>query len=501
MAANSEEIVQQIRADFESLLQWVMGTTPLTPTTAHDMECAVLRRVLEMGRRLLLLFFVAQAQRQRPASVRNAKGETLPYHSQAGRTYGSIFGAIEFERAYYYRVGAGICPVDAALNLPAHREGDLLRQWRERLGTKQTYEQADAWLGELLGGGLPRSTRALKDAIAEDAELVGSFYEKAPAPVPVAEASILVAQADGKGIPLRKPTEAAQKVRLGKGQKRGCKKEAVVTGVYTIAPNVRTPESVLASLFADTQPQATPTTPRGGPCNKRLEATLSGKESACVSLAEGVRSQEGEHIRDRVALTDGSEALQTQVLGALPGFTLVLDVIHAIEYLWKAANALLGETHPKREMWVKRCVQEMLGGQVPRLMGALRALAEEAGRSGSQQEVLLKVAAYYERNQEYMHYDRYLAAGWPIATGVIEGACRHLVKDRFELSGMRWSQSGAQALLQLRCVEENGDWEAFHAYRRGERLRTLYGVQPSQEGGVTLERAGGQFQAIGCLAA
>jgi len=469
MAANSEEIVQQIRADFESLLQWVMGTTPNTPTNAHDMECAVLRRVLEMGRRLLLLFFVAQAQRQRPASVVDARGETLPYHSQASRAYVSVFGSIAFARRYYYRSGAGVCPVDAMLNLPPHRESDLLREWRERLGTDQTYEQADALLGELLGVPFPRSTRALADAIAEDSALVDAYYEQTPAPKPVGEASLLVAQADGKGIPLRKPTEAALKVRLGKGEKRSCKKEAIVTAVYTLAPAVRTPESVLASLFGPSEPVGTPKTARGGPCNKRMEATLGGKESACVSLAEGVRRQEGEHIRERVALTDGAEALQSQVCVALPSFTLVLDVIHAIEYLWKAANALLGETHPKREVWVKRCAQLMLTGELPRLMGVLRVLAEEAHRSESVREVLLKVAAYYERNQEYMHYDRYLEAGWPIATGVIEGACRHLVKDRFELSGMRWSQPGAEALLQLRCVEENGDWEAFHAYRRAYR--------------------------------
>jgi hypothetical protein len=88
--------------------------------------------------------------------------------------------------------------------------------------------------------------------------------------------------------------------------------------------------------------------------------------------------------------------------------------------------------------------------------------------------VLLSVAAYYERNLAYMRYDRYLAAGWPIASGVIEGACRHLVKDRCELSGMRWTQVGAEALLRLRSVAENRDWERFHAYRRRQRQLGMY---------------------------
>jgi len=86
------------------------------------------------------------------------------------------------------------------------------------------------------------------------------------------------------------------------------------------------------------------------------------------------------------------------------------------------------------------------------------------------------VALYLERNAPYMDYATYLACGWPIATGVIEGACRHLVKDRCELSGMRWTIDGAEALLHLRCIHENGDWDAFHAFRRRQRHQRLYAV-------------------------
>ena len=83
-------------------------------------------------------------------------------------------------------------------------------------------------------------------------------------------------------------------------------------------------------------------------------------------------------------------------------------------------------------------------------------------------------ANYFERNLPYMAYDRYLAQGWPIASGVIEGACRHLVKDRFELSGMRWTKVGAENLLHLRAVAENGDWADYHRFRRQQRHQRLY---------------------------
>ena len=89
----------------------------------------------------------------------------------------------------------------------------------------------------------------------------------------------------------------------------------------------------------------------------------------------------------------------------------------------------------------------------------------------------------------YMNDDEYLAAGWPIGTGVIEGACRHLVKDRCELSGMRWSKEGAEALLQLRSVAENGDWNEFHAYRRAQRRLTLYGENTPNDRPIEFQMA------------
>jgi hypothetical protein len=150
-----------------------------------------------------------------------------------------------------------------------------------------------------------------------------------------------------------------------------------------------------------------------------------------------------------------------------------LDLIHALEYLWKAANALLGETHAQRSSWVAERTLQLLSGQARAVISELEQLAQAPTCPAGQREVVLQVAGYLQRNLPYMQYDTYLALGWPIATGVVEGACRHVVKDRCELSGMRWSQAGAEALLQLRCVYENGDWEAFHAFRRRQRAQQM----------------------------
>jgi hypothetical protein len=486
MPANSDEIVHQVRAEFEAILTFVLEASPKTVPDADTMERGVFRQLFALGRMLLRLYFCQQDCLVAPESVSGKEGRELPFHSHKQRTYLSIFGHVGLSRRYYYLPGEGRSPLDATLNLPEDGTSDMLREWRERLGMYGSYQKVIRDLDEFLGH--RASTRQVQHDIAEDAGSVEAFYKQVPQPPPDPEASILVVQADGKGVPMRKTTEAAEKVRKGKGEKTSRKKEAIVTSVYSIAPAPRTPEEVVASLFAPKKNAIEPPK-RGAPTNKRLFATLDGKKEALLRTSPQVWKQQGPHIRFRVALTDGAEALQERVLAVFVGFVLVLDCIHAIEYLWKAANALMGETSEARTDWVKARTLMMLSGQTQKLIDDLRQIALCADTPPSVRTTLESVANYYERNQAYMHYDAYLAAGWPIGTGVIEGACRHLVKDRCELSGMRWSQEGAEALLQLRCVAENGDWNAFHTYRRAQRRITLYGEKSPNETPIELRVA------------
>jgi len=486
MPANSEEIVQQVRQEFEAILTFVLEASPKTVPDADTMERGLFRQLFALGRLLLRLYFRQQDRLIAPETVTTPEGKELPFHSDKQRTYLSIFGQVAFSRRYYYLPGKGHCPLDATLNLPPSGPSDLLREWQERLGMYGSYQKVTRDLAELLGQRV--STRQVQHEIAEDASLVADFYQQVPALPPDPNASILVVQADGKGVPMRQTLTSCDKVRKGKGEKTSRKKEAIVTSVYTIAPAPRTPEEVVASLF-DPKKETPEPPKRGGPTNKRLFATLDGKEAALVRTAAQVKKQESSEIRARVALTDGAEALQQRVLAVFVGFVLVLDCIHAIEYLWKAANALLGETSEARTDWVKTRSLWLLSGQGEKVISDLRQIASAETTSLPARKTLMSVANYYERNLPYTRYDTYLAAGWPIGTGVIEGACRHLVKDRCELSGMRWSQEGAEALLQLRSVAENGDWEAFHTYRRAQRRITLYGEKSPQDTPVELRWA------------
>jgi hypothetical protein len=105
---------------------------------------------------------------------------------------------------------------------------------------------------------------------------------------------------------------------------------------------------------------------------------------------------------------------------------------------------------------------------------ALRRLAGVRGLKRAKKKALDRICGYLHKNRRRMRYDEYLRAGYPIASGVIEGACRHLVKDRMERAGMHWTLEGAQAMLDLRSVWIAGQWEAFQKDRIQRHREHLY---------------------------
>ena len=412
--------------------------------------------------------------------VQLADGQEIPYHRDTTRSYFSIFGKLWFERPYFYKKGVGQqIPLDEELSLQADGYSDLLQELSGYLDVDNVYAKTADMFKRLLG--LSLSKRSLQGNIIEDSADVLAYYDQKAPPTPVVGASILVAQADGKGIPmvLESETEQPEKpVRLGKVQKRGHKQEAIVTSAYTIAPLIRTPQEVVNSFFDlsksefDSEAQKLD---RPKPQNKLTWAILDGKDKALERLARYVRLLECDHIQERVALCDGCEPLQLRLHFHLNGFTLALDFIHASEYLWKVVNPLLGETSSERIPWMAQKTLLMLSGKTAQLITEFRLMATADHVSANLLDQLNRTANYFERNLPYMDYPTYLAKGWPIASGVIEGACRHFVKDRCELSGMRWSQTGAEGLLRMRAVAENDDWSDYHAYLRKQRHQRLYG--------------------------
>jgi hypothetical protein len=472
MPANAEPIVTQIQHDMQALLSYVTGPQAAQQTAA-TVERTLFRQLLALGAALLRLFFLTRVA-ERPPAPQRADGTVLRYHDQRTTTYFSIFGKLRFARHSFRAPGQpGCCPVDADLSLPERCYSDLLRDWTAFDATDGAYRETVSALERFFG--LQLSVQALEANLAADAQDVAAFYAQPPdARDPRPAGSVLVVQADGKGVPMVQPPDCGRPLRRSKGQKPTRKKEALVTSLYTIAPYLRTAEDVHAALMRTPRQGEPPSRPR--PIAKELRATLEGKAVAMQLLRQRATLREGAHVQHRVALTDGAESLQDKLLDAFPEHTLVLDIIHASEYLWDTATALLGETSPERTVWVSAKLLLLLQGQVATV---LTQLAQEAARpewTAVQQKAIRRTTGYYERNQAYMHYDQYLAHGWPIGTGVVEGACGHLVKDRMEQAGMRWTQAGAQAMLDLRAVRLNGDWEAYWQFHQQQQHQRLYGA-------------------------
>jgi len=273
MTFNSPTIIEDIRLDFEKMLDYVTGEKART-ATADETERGLFKMLIQMGAKLLTLFFVMRSQLARRGSLKIASGCELPYHRDTKRYYFSIFGKLRFARPYFYRKGkGGQTPLDAELSLGDDCYSDLVREVSEYLGVNGVYHKSCDILKRLLG--LNLSTRVLETNLGEDAVEVEAYYAQKPPPLAKTESEILVIQADGKGIPMILEEAVPDKVRLRKGEKHGRKKEAVVTSVYSIAPVLRTPEQVIASFYDQIHPPK-PSQPK----NKHLWATLDGKEEA-----------------------------------------------------------------------------------------------------------------------------------------------------------------------------------------------------------------------------
>jgi len=462
MSSAIASIAQQLHRDLDGLIQSVSTVEGVQPSV-HALEEQLWVGMLGMGRQLLQLHFEAEFEREVIHDNIGVNGVEYAYKRSSQRSYVSLFGEVQVKRGYYLNAAqGGVCPLDAKLSLPERSYSDSVQERLSEVNVWVPQAQSVELMERFLGLKIPKGS--LQSSASDQAHYVDSYYQQRSVSMTPVEDSILVATADGKGIPMTRADSPPVQARRGKGDKKTAKKEAIVTAVYSVAPYPRDSQDILHALLSETADTPKSETPRPVPSNKQTFGTLEGKAAALTHLAHQVTLREASTFTHRVALTDGSLALQQQLLAHLPNFTLVLDIIHATEYLWDAANARFGETSSQRLPWIRQALAWLLENHLDDLLDDLTTPITEL--SAPQQETLLHVAAYLRRNRPFMDYQRYLALGWPIGTGVVEGACRHLVKDRFEQAGMRWSIVGAQTLLDLRAVAFNGDWDDFQHFRR-----------------------------------
>jgi len=359
------------------------------------------------------------------------------------------------------------------MQLPGRSFSYELQKRMVKAAVQGPFRESTERMQDLTGMSVP--IRSLEEILQDAAQDFDAFYvERSPEPWQQT-ASILVTAVDCKGIPMVKPGNPQRSVRLTKGQKVNRKKMATVAAVFTRAPWVRTPAQVVESLFRTDPRKAIETGPLCPPRpeHKRVWASLvKGKASVIDEVVQEIQRRDPENHKTHVALTDGERALQILVSKKLK-LTLILDLLHVLEKVWKAAHVFHPEGSPDAELYARLMSLRILEGNVSQVIKGLRQTVTKRTLFGAKRKTLLGVADYFHRNRHRMRYDQYLAQGLPIATGSVEGACKNLIKDRMERSGMRWTKSMAEAIIKLRALYLSGDFDSywvFHIIRDQERL-------------------------------
>ena len=465
-------------AELPAFLQQLVRNALENNHTFHDFETALWKQLLQAGHDAVAEFLRQLGSGGLGPTTTLSDGRTvrrLPQLHTRGLT--CLFGRFTLTRTCYgTREGQAIdfVPLDTRLDLPRGNASAALEDLNTMLSAGQPFNRVAAIVEKLLG--LKQSVDSLERQTQRVSARVDEFRESRAAPPAAEEGSLFVMGVDAKGVPMRGVAAPSIKSHEHKrGPKTGRKKQAMVAAVSSVNPLIRTPEQVVELLFCE--PRERPElSKRPELCHKRVLARLNeftdadgvkhdGLSEAFAWMSAELTRRNAGGVKTVVRLMDGDERFRSeQRRHAVAGKTVdILDLLHVTPRLWKASR-LLNED----ETVVRRWVESVLKGKVDSVLAEWRGRLEKLAAPRRKQ--LATMIGYLEKRRGRMKYDVYLRKGYPIATGVIEGACRHYVKDRMEGTGMSWRQSGAQAVLRLRSVLLNGEWEAYQeAFRAAER--------------------------------
>ena len=454
----------------------------------HEVEEMTWIDLIETGRETVAAFIEEQKEDiPRPEEIEYG-GKTLQRLPEPRvREYVSAFGPTPFARDVYATRETQlqeVVPLDAKLGMPESDTSYLLQKWSGTQFVKESYKESRMTLAGILG--FAPSVNCLEDMAAQASEHAEVYFQQQAPVDPATEAEIIVATSDCKGVPMRKVDAPRKKQeddmprgkRLKPGEKNGQKRMACVGGVYSVAPFRRTVEDVLNEILRKEKQEQRPK-----PQNKRLRAVLTrevdgeevnAKDVVFDWLAKELQQRDPHDKRTVVAIMDGETKLRDLQELKIKRAIGILDIWHVTEYLYDLAYCFCRDGSKEAEAFVETYLRKLLEGKVNRVIGGIRQMATKRDLSDSKWNKVEDCLMYFAVRSEYMKYDEYLAAGYPIGSGVVEGACRHLVKDRMEQAGMRWRIAGAQAILSLRAIYVNDDWEAFHADRIQMEQRKLY---------------------------
>lgn len=450
---------------------------------AYEMEKETFSRLMRIGLCAMKGYFAEKGTGDVGEELEIEPGVVLKRESSLrGRDYFSVFGKLKVPRTYYHSEGRqGAMPLDAQANLPERCYSYLLQEWMDLFSIRDTFGEAKLSLEKLLGLDIKQSRFEIVSR--ESSTNYDAFYEKKATPLPKDEGEYQALTFDGKGVPVIKREAVKLKARLGKGEKRQKKKEALVGASYTVDSKIRTPEDVAETLVypekarEKKQEQEEKKQPVKAQNVRRLASLERSKKEVMKEIIADAKARDPKHQRVWVVLMDGALHLWGMIIALLKGikFVGILDIIHVTEYLWKAANALHGENTVEGKRWVYEHLLAILQGRVGRVIGGLKQILTKRKLKASKRKPLEDAITYFSNHRPWMRYDEYLAAGYPIGTGVVESSCGHVVQDRMEGTGRRWSVQGAEATLLLRSIYTSNDWNEYWDAHRAVEQKRLYG--------------------------
>ena len=485
----TSEIKHQALLDEFGEIQGFVQTMFQQGRPAHDVEKGLWERILKLGRSLFGSWLELCGDGDAGDRLVLEDGrEVRRLEALHRREIQNVFGPFALDRVVYgTREGQKIeaVPLDQRLGLPQGKNSYLLQDWDQHQVVENPYATVSATLARILG--FAQSVHTLERNQREAATAAEEFWEAQPTPPSEKEGELLVCTADGKGVPMRGGAKAPKGIEPPStaGLRPGTKKMALIGAVYTVNPFVRTPDEVLEALFREAPVGQPPSRPR--PCFKYVRAALERDASDSTEpqtrtifgwMATQVRQRNPDAGKKVVLLMDGQESLwkagRVYLPEELAEITEILDLLHALGYLWEAAPLFHPNDSAAARTFVKDQARRMLHGEVAAVIHTLRCLGTHHNLKGKSRETLERICGYFHNNAHRMAYDVYLEHGFPIASGVIEGACRCVVKDRMERSGRRWVMSGARAMLDMRCIYLSGLWEEFMTFRIQRESRRLY---------------------------
>lgn len=366
----------------------------------------------------------------------------------------------------------GIHPLDEQLRLPARSYSYEVQRRLVKKSIQGPFAEAVEAIYEMTGVKVPQ--RSAEEIVIDASVDFESFYAARQGEPEFAGGPILVSSIDGKGIPMVKSELAVKRVRKQKGEKDQKKKMATVAAVFTQMPYLRTVEDVVESLFAPENKDNQKRKKDFGPERKRVWASLRLPQTFFINnVNEEMNRRDPHRNKLRVVVTDGARGLQHSVARIIKDAVYVLDLLHVVEYLWAAGHALYGEESSEAVDFVRQRTFRILSGEVSQVVKGMRQIATKRNLKKAKRDKLLGAANYFYRNKSRMRYDEYLKKGFPIASGSVEGACKNLIKDRMERSGMRWTARMAEAILKMRATYLSDDFEEYwnyHIIREQERM-------------------------------